>query len=97
MLRLTPKIDHTMCDFFTRLQTLPADERFAIMEAIKCGVRHDTVAEIPAALLSVDAVLAALWGQWQDALSMEAWAAVLKTVFLKGVKTSEDLTTPLSK
>jgi hypothetical protein len=72
-----------MSAFFIRLQTLPADERSAIVEAIKCGIRHDTVAEIPDALLSVDAVLAALWGQWQETLSVEAWAAVLKTVFLK--------------
>jgi hypothetical protein len=72
-----------MSDFFTRLQTLPADERFAIVEAIKCGIRHDTVAVILDVLLSIDPVLAALWGQWQETLSVEAWAAVLKTVFLK--------------
>jgi hypothetical protein len=83
MLRLTPNIDHTMSDFFIRLQTLPADERFAIVEAIKCGIRHDTVAEIFSALLSVDPVLAGLWGRWYETLTTEAWQAVLRTVFLK--------------
>lgn len=36
-------------------------------------------------LLSVDPVLAALWGQWQEqeTLRVEARAAVLKTVFMK--------------
>lgn len=81
MLRLTPNIDHAMSEFFTRLQTLPADERFAIVEAIKCGIRHETIAEIPDVLLSVDPALAALWGQWYEQLSVEAWRAVLMTVF----------------
>lgn len=83
MLRLNSKIDCTMGEWFARLQTLPACEQQAIREAIKCGIRHDTVAEIPDALLSVDPVLAALWGQWQAMLTFEAWAAVLKTVFMK--------------
>ncbi|MGD0791812.1 MAG: hypothetical protein ABR920_08585 [Terriglobales bacterium] len=72
-----------MAEWFARLQTLPPGEQQAIREAIKCGVRHDTVAEIPDALLSADPILAALWGQWQETLSVEAWAAVLKTVFMK--------------
>ncbi len=83
MLRLNQTIDRTMSEFFIRLETLPAYERLAIVEAIKCGVRHDTVAEISDALLSVDPVLAALWGEWRETLSGEAWAAVLKTVFMK--------------
>jgi len=83
VLRLNPEIDHTMSEFFIRLETLPAHERFAIVEAIKCGVRHDTLAEIPDVLLSIDPVLAALWGQWRETLGIEAWAAVLKTVFMK--------------
>ena len=83
MLRLNSNIDHTMAEWFARLQTLPSCDQQAIREAIKCGVRHDTVAEIPDTLLTVDPVLAALWGQWQETLSVEAWAAVLKTVFMK--------------
>ena len=83
MLRLNSNIDRTMAEWFARLQTLPPCEQQAICEAIKCGVRHDTVAEIPDALLTVDPVLAALWGQWQEMLSGEAWAAVLRTVFMK--------------
>ena len=50
MLRLNSKIDCTMGEWFARLQTLPACEQQAIREAIKCGIRHDTVAEIPDAL-----------------------------------------------
>ena len=72
-----------MCEWFSRLGTLPVGEQQAIREAIKCAIRHETIAGIPAALLSVDPVLAALWGQWNEVLSMEAWAAVLKTVFMK--------------
>lgn len=83
MLRLTPDIDRAASEFFIRLQTLLADERFAIVEAIKCGVRHGTVAEISDALYSVDPILAALFGEWQDSLNADAWAAVLKTVFMK--------------
>lgn len=61
MLRLNSRIDHTMAEWFARLQTFPTYEQQAIREAIKCGIRRDTVAEIPDALLSVDPVLAALW------------------------------------
>jgi hypothetical protein len=83
MLRLNSKIDCAMAEWFAHLGTLPVCEQQAIREAIKCGVRHETIAEIPDALLSVDPVLAALWGQWHEMLSVEAWAAVLKTVFMK--------------
>jgi hypothetical protein len=83
MLRLNSNIDRTMAEWLARLQTLPPCEQQAIREAIKCGVRHDTVAEIPDALLTIDPVLAALWGQWRETLGVEAWAAVLKTVFMK--------------
>ena len=83
MLRLNSNIDHTMAEWFTRLRSLPVYEQQAIGEAIKCGIRHGTIAEIPDALLSVDPVLAALWGRWNETLSAEAWAAVLKTVFMK--------------
>ena len=72
-----------MAEWFARLGTLPVCEQQAIREAIKCGIWHGTIAEIPDALLSVDPVLAALWGQWSETLSVEAWAAVLKTVFTK--------------
>ena len=80
-MRLNEAIDRTVHEFFTRLDTLPACERSAVVEMIKCGIRYDTVAEIPDALLSVDPVLAALWGQWRETLGVEAWAAVLKTIF----------------
>ena len=83
MLRLNSKIDHTMAEWFARLQTLSTCDQQAIREAINCGIRHDAVAEIPDALSSVDPVLAALWGQCSEKLSVEAWAAVLKTVFMK--------------
>jgi hypothetical protein len=83
MLRLNPNIDHAMAEWFCRLRPLPPREQQAICEAIKCGIRHDTVAEIPDALLTVDPVLAALWGEWQETLGGEAWAAVLTTVFMK--------------
>jgi hypothetical protein len=83
VLQLNPEIDHTMNEFFKRLDTHPAQDRSAIMAAIKCGVRHRAVAEITDALLSVDPVLAALWGQWRETLGIQAWGAVLKTVFLR--------------
>jgi hypothetical protein len=83
MLRLNSKIDRAMSEWFARLGTLTVCEQQAIRAAIKCGIRHGNIAEIPDALLSVDPVLAALWGQWNELLSVEAWAAVLKTVFLK--------------
>ena len=83
MLRLNSKIDLAMAQWFAHLKTLPARERQAIREAIKCDIRHGTVVEIPDVLLSVDPVLAALWGQWNEMLIVEAWAAVLATVFMK--------------
>jgi hypothetical protein len=83
MLRLNSKIDRAMVEWFGHFGTLPVSEQQAIREAIKCGIQHGTIAEIPDALLSVDPVLAALWGQWNELLRVEAWAAVLKTVFMK--------------
>ena len=81
LLRLNEAIDHAAHEFFTRLGTLPACDRCTVMEGIKCSIRHDTVAEIPDALRSVDPALAALWGQWRETLGVEVWAAVLKTIF----------------
>ncbi len=84
MLRLNDTIDHAMDDWFARLRTLPAIEQHAIVEAVKIGIRCDTVDEIGPALLTLDPVLAGLWGAWREILDAEAWTATLRTVFTKG-------------
>ena len=80
MLRLTPSIDHDAAEWFARLQTLPPEEQCAIRAAIICGIRTETIAEVPDVLLAIDPVLAALWGRWQETLSTAAWRAVIVTV-----------------
>lgn len=76
-------IDHAMAEFFVHFDTLPMSEQQAIREAIRSAIRRDTIAEIPDALLPLHPLLSALWGEWQDTLEAEAWAAVVKTIFLK--------------
>jgi hypothetical protein len=81
MLRLNSNIDHTMSEWFARLQTLPPHERHAVTEAIRWGIAHDQIPDIPEALLEADPVLFALWTQWRETLEAEAWRAVIVTVF----------------
>lgn len=83
MLRLTTQIDAAMDEWFARLRTLPAFDQHAIVEAVKVGIRCDTVDEIGPALLPLDPILAGLWVAWQEALDAAAWLATLQTVFVK--------------
>ncbi|MGA8150892.1 MAG: hypothetical protein WB952_08080 [Terriglobales bacterium] len=79
---ISPAIDAAQAEWFARLRTLPPEDAQAVLEAVQCGARHGTHAEIPDALLSVDPILAGLWGAWRDTLEAEAWAAVVRLVFI---------------
>jgi hypothetical protein len=81
MLRLNSNIDRTMAEWFARLRTLPPREQHAVTEAIRWGIAHDQIPDIPEALLEANPVLFGLWSQWREALETEAWRAVIVTVF----------------
>ena|ERR1022692_4636233 len=82
--RFNAIIDEAQRRFVVKLCFLSADEVHAVTESIEAGIRNGCVADITAMLCSVDPVLANFWLVWRDTVASEAWAAVLKSIFLCG-------------
>jgi hypothetical protein len=83
--RYNAAIDRAQHVYAVKLCFMTRDAQYAINESIKVGIRGGFIDEIPAMLVGIDPVLANLWIVWQETVAAEAWAAVLKTVFLHGL------------
>jgi hypothetical protein len=82
--RFNAAIDRAQHLYAVKLCFMTEDERYAIDEAIKVGIRHGGIDEISATLCDLDPALCNMWLGWKATVEAEAWRAILTTVFLHG-------------